>query len=363
MKASEAFGRRLLSRPSRPAQPFNIGLLIPTSGSLGLLGPSAYACARLARDTWNSCGGLHGREVALTVLNASESSISLATDLDTLIEDGEVDALVALSNTAVCRRISEIVQARVPLIYTPHFEGHGLPGWVHAIGETLEQQLAPAIDWVTHRYSPKRWFLVGNDYSWPRHSHRLAGSRIRASGAEVVGERYVPLGEHRFEPIVESIRDLRADAVLISLVGGESIYLCRAFGAAGLAGKVLRLSVCMEENAVLGMGPENTDGMFVAAGYFANLESDVNGDFKERYRALFGDRAPMLNSLAQSVYEGIVHVQRQAQGHRGARGQTMLRSVRGRRRQWSDASRDPVFLGAVEGLGIRVIQPLAGEPR
>ena len=362
MKTSEAFGRKMLRRPAGPSEPFNIGLLIPISGSLGLLGPSAYACARLARDTWNACGGLRGREVALTVLNSSESAVSLASELNSLIEAGEVDALVTLCNTAVCRRISEVVDARMPLIYTPHFEGQGLPDWVHAIGETLDRQLAPAIDWVIQRYGPKRWYLLGNDYSWPRRSHALAVSCIRARGAEVVAERYVPLGEHCFEPIVEDIRDLRADAVLISLVGGESIYMCRAFGAAGLAGKVLRLSVCMEENAVLGMGPENTDGMFVAAGYFANLESDINGDFKERYRALFGDRAPMLNSLAQSVYEGVVHVQRQAQDTGRMGGPTMLRSVRGRRRQSSDASKDPVFLGAVEGLGIRVIQPLVGGP-
>ena len=362
MKTSEAFGRRMLRRPVQPAGPFNIGLLIPTSGSLGLLGPSAYACARLARDTWNADGGLDGREIALTVLNASESAPSLASELDSLIEGGEVDALVTLCNTAVCRQVSEVVRARVPLIYTPHFEGIGLPGWVHAIGETLERQLAPAIDWVTQRYAPKRWYLVGNDYSWPRRSHALASACIRTGGAEVVAERYVPLGEHCFEPIVDDIRERRADAVLISLVGGESIYMCRAFGAAGLAGKVLRLSVCMEENAILGMGPENTDGMFVAAGYFANLESDVNGDFKERYRALFGERAPMLNSLAQSVYEGVVHLQRQAQGVGSARGPRMLRSVRAGKRQPSDASRDPVFLGSVEGLGIRVIQRLVGEP-
>ncbi len=362
MKASEAFGRKMLRAPARRSTPFNIGLLIPTSGSLGLLGPSAYACARLARDTWNSRGGLNGREVALTVLNASESSTSLSEELDSLIEAKEVDALVTLCNTAVCRHISEVVRARVPLIYTPHFEGEGLPGWVHAIGETLDRQLAPAIDWVRQRYCPKRWYLLGNDYSWPRRCHALAASCLRASGAEVIGERYVPLGEHDFEPIVEDIRERRADAVLISLVGGESIYMCRAFGAAGLAGKVLRLSVCMEENAILGMGHENTDGMFVAAGYFANLESDVNGDFKERYRAHFGDRAPMLNSLAQSVYEGVVHVQRQAQDPALARGTKMLRSVRARSRQSSDASKDPVFLGSVEGLGIRVIQPLVGEP-
>jgi ABC-type branched-subunit amino acid transport system substrate-binding protein len=362
MKASEAFGRRMLNRSAAARRPFNVGLLIPTSGSLGLLGPSAYACARLARDTWNENGGFDGREIRLTVLNASESATSLDQELDTMLAAQELDALVTLSNTAVCRRISGVVDARVPMIYTPHFEGDCLPHWVHAIGETLDRQLVPAIDWMTQRYRPRRWYLIGNDYSWPRRCHEVAGSRLRSSGAEVVGERYVDLGEHRFEGIVEHIRETRADAVLISLIGGESVYLCRAFGAAGLAGKVLRLSVCMEENAILGMGSGNTDGMFVAAGYFANLDTDVNGDFKERYRAHFGDRAPMLNSLAQSVYEGFVHIQRQTQTTGRVRGGSVLPSVRARRRQFYDANKDPVFLGAVEGLGVRVIQQLAGEP-
>ena len=50
MKASETFGRQKLRGCGASRRPFNVGLLIPTSGALGLLGPAAYACARLARD-------------------------------------------------------------------------------------------------------------------------------------------------------------------------------------------------------------------------------------------------------------------------------------------------------------------------
>jgi ABC-type branched-subunit amino acid transport system substrate-binding protein len=361
MKASEAFGRKLLGRAERSGRPFNIGLLIPISGSLGLLGPSAYACARLARDPWNARGGLGGREVRLTVLNSSETAPALDDELDQMIGAREIDALVALSNTAVCRRIASVVNARVPLIYTPHFEGCGLPDWVHAIGETPDRQLVPAIGWLADRYRPKRWFLLGSDYCWPRQSHALAAPAIHATGAAVVGEQYVPLGERAFEPVIEAIRASNADAVLVSLVGAESIYFCRAFGAAGLSGKVMRLSVCMEENAVLGMGAHNTDGMFVAAGYFATLDTEANGAFKERYRSQFGERAPMLNSLSQSVYEGFVHLDRQAcaAGPRSRAG--ALAGVRSEQcSEPFDASRDPIFMGEVQGLGIRVVDRLAG---
>ncbi|MFP5404802.1 MAG: ABC transporter substrate-binding protein [Gammaproteobacteria bacterium] len=339
---------------------FNVGLLIPMSGSLGLLGPSAYACARLARDIWNQGGGVDGREVCLSVFNSSESSMTLESELNLPLCDSELDALITLCNTAVCRRISSVVDARVPLIYTPHFEGTGLPRWVHAIGETPDRQLLPAIDWLARRYRLRRWYLLGNDYSWPRRTHSLGIPFIRASGAEVVGERYVPLGERCYEPIIEDIVRSRADVVLVSLVGGESVYMCRAFGHAGLGAKVLRLSICMEENAVLGAGDENTEGMFVAAGYFANIDSDANGAFKERYRSHFGDRAPMLNSLSQSVYEGFVHLQRQTrETDSGNAGHAdVLPGVRDRRRRASDASQNPIFLGAADGLSIRVIESL-----
>jgi hypothetical protein len=102
--------------------------------------------------------------------------------------------------------------------------------------------------------------------------------------------------------------------------------------------------------------------MFVAAGYFAALDSDVNGAFKERYRAQFGDRAPALNSASQSVYEGFVHLHRQACGDRPGSVKPGLPGVRDGRRGAYEADRNPIFLGEVQGLGIRPVGQLIGSP-
>lgn len=364
MKPSEAFGSTLLRRSREHRRgPFNVGLLLPTSGAMGMLGPCAYACARLARDMWNEQGGVDGREVRLTLLNASESARGLDDEVRELVDTRSVDALVALSNTDVCRRIAQTVDARVPLIYTPMFEGSGLPQWVHAIGETPERQLLPAIDWMSTRYRPRRWYLLGNDYSWPRATHRIAIPFVRSCGGEVVRERYVALGERDYAAVIEDIVATRAEIVLVSLLAGDAVHMCREFERAGLGGRVLRLSICLEENAVLGVGHENTDGMFVAAGYFAAIESDVNGAFKERYLGQFGERAPALNSASQSVYEGFVHLHRQVHaGTRQARKRPGLPGVRDDRRGAYDAGRNPIFLGEVQGLGIRPVRRLIGEP-
>lgn len=359
MKTSEAFGRKMLrsSALMRPMEPFKVGLLIPTSGAMGLLGPSAYACARLACEAWNDHGGVRGREVTLTVLDSSERSMTLDHELDTLIRAGEVDALVNLSTTAVCRRISDVVDSRVPLVYTPHFEGVGLPSWVHAIGETPDRQLLPAIDWMIEHKHVRRWYLLGNDYCWPRRTAERAVPHIRGRGAEVVAQRFVPIGERDFEPIIEDIERTRADAVLVSLIGTDGVHMCRSFGQSRLNERVLRLSLCIEENALIGMGEANTDGLYISAGYFASVDSDANGSFKERYHQRFGERAPQLNALSQSVYEGFVHLQRQAQDSRLADALTPLNSVRGARRRAtaSNSAFDPIFLAETQGMGVKVV--------
>ena len=362
MKVSETFGRQRLARAAR-ARSFEVGLLIPTSGAMGLLGPSAFACAKLARDLWNDQGGVDGCEVRVSMLDSGEDCESLEQDLSCLLDAGALDALVVLSNTAVCLRVAHLVDARVPLIYTPTYEGSGLPDWVHAIGETPEHQLRPAINWVMARYRPRRWYLLGNDYSWPRHTNAVAAPWLRAAGAEIVREHYVSLGEREFGPVVDDIVSSGVEIVLISLLSADAAMMCRAFERAGLGGKVLRLSTCVEENAVLGVGHASSDGMFVAAGYFAALDSDVNGAFKERYRAQFGHRAPALNSASQSVYEGMVHLQRQTvAARRSSFKPGLLPGVRNCRRDSYDAARDPVFLGQVEGLGIRPLHRISGGP-
>ena len=358
VKTSETFGRRKLRDQGSTRRPFNVGLLIPTSGTLGMLGPAAYACARLARNAWNDVGGNAGREITMTLVDSSETAADLDDEVAALIAEGGIDALVMLSNTAVCRRLSSVVSARVPLIYTPLFEGDGLPTWVHAIGETPQRQLRPALAWLIERYRARRWYLLGQDYSWPRSTHRQARRWLAQLGAEVAAERYVDFGERQFAPVIEEIAASGADAVLISLVGADSVHMCRAFGAAGLAGKILRLSTCIEENAVLGMGSSNTDGLFLTSSYFAALDDERNGAFKERYRSQFGERSPVLNSLSQSVYEGMAHLQHQACPAQ----RTSLPGVRSDTRLPFNAEQDPIFLGQVDGLGIRVIRTLTDLP-
>jgi urea transport system substrate-binding protein len=307
----ERLGRSIRIPDVVPRQPFgvsrefNIALCVPLGGATGIWGPSALASAKLAAAELNKGSGILGRPCQLIVVDAADESANIETTLSGLVKSGDVDAIIGMHTSAVRQRIIRAVDGYLPFVYTPLYEGGELTPGVFAIGETTMYQLRPAINWLGQNRKPKRWFAVGNDYVWPRVSHRMARQYIADIGSDMIGEMYVPVGTNDFSEVLDAIKDSRADAVLVSLVGQDAVEFNRAFGQYGLSKTLLRLSCAVGENELLAIGAENAEDLYVASGYFAALDNDANLAFKERYLAHFGERAPTLNTFGQSTYEGL----------------------------------------------------------
>ena len=284
---------------------FRIGLCVPMRGSAGIWGPSCVASAQLAETELNQASGISRRPCELQLIDASAESPDVESTLTELVDGGQVDALVGMCISSVRQRIVGAVGGTVPFIYTCLYEGGESTPGLFAIGETSLRQLRPSIAWLSARHKTQRWMLVGNDYVWPRVSHRIAQTCIAESGGEVVAQAFVPFGLEDYSQVLDQLRKSRADAVLISMVGQDAVDFNRAFARAGLATQVLRLSCAIEENQLLAIGAENTENLHVALGYFSSLDTDANLSFKQRYRGRFGERAPTLNSIGQSLYEGM----------------------------------------------------------
>jgi urea transport system substrate-binding protein len=283
----------------------SVGLFIPTSGAAGIWGPSCRACADLAVAEINRAGGIGGRPISLVIEDAGDDADAAAERASELARENRIQAIVGTHISAIRETLVRSIGGRLPYVYTPLYEGGERTPGVFAIGETPADQLLPAIDWLSRRYRLRRWLLLGNDYVWPRTTHRLAKRYLSSRRADVLGERYLPLGTQQLDDVLAWIAELAPDAILLSLIGQDSVNFNRAFGRAGLADRILRFSCAVEENVLLGIGKDNTDGLFVATGYFANLPTRQNGGFKERYYTLHGEDAPVLNTIGQSVYEGM----------------------------------------------------------
>ncbi|MBX3567510.1 MAG: substrate-binding domain-containing protein [Rhizobiaceae bacterium] len=305
-RAQERGARAGLLRWERGEETHRVAVLVPMAGSAGIWGPSCISCAQLAIDEINATDGIGGRLLEPIFLNSdADTARTLEAEINGLLEQQEISGVVGMSVSSVRQRLNKIIAGRVPHVYTPQYEGHEHSENVFTIGDTPDGHLIPSIRRLTDMLKVRRWALIGNDYVWPRVSHAVAKRSIADVGGAVVFDGYVPFGLEDAPWLVERIVKSRPDIVLVSLIGQDAVEFNRSFGAMGLDRRIFRLSTVIEENVLLASESANTKRLYVAGAYFATLDTDHNLAFKERYEARHTKTPPMLNSLGQSVYEGL----------------------------------------------------------
>jgi len=343
-----------------------IGNFITFSGAPGIWGPISANSVMLAVAEINRRGGIRGREVELSMYDAGGPIEEVVRRAERAIAFDEIDVIMGSHISAVRLALRKVTAGRIPYVYTPVYEGGERTPGVMAIGETPRAESRPAIHWLTEVKKAQRWYLIGSDYVWPWQSHRAVKRYIKEAGGRVVGEEFVPLGEDNHEPHLARIRAAKPDVVLITLIGTDSITFNRAFAEAGLAATTLRYAGAMDETVMLGIGPDSTENLFCASGYFGCVDSRANDEFRTSYRAMFGAHAPPIGSVGQSNYEGMRFLEAAANRARslsigplsaaahnlvysGARGTVTIRDGR---------AEMPIYLAEADGLDFNVIRTI-----
>ena len=314
--------------PARARDELTVALVIPLSGPAGVFGPSCELSARLAAGELNEAGGVLGRRVRLLPVDGGGPAERVAAEVEALVSLGAVDAVVGWHISAVRRLLAPLIAGRVPYVYTAQYEGGERTPGVFVTGETPARQLLPAMRLLAEAHGVRRWFVVGNDYVWPRVTARAALRYAKACGGRVCGQEFVALGTEDYTGVVRSIERSAADVVLMLLIGADAVHFNRAYGAYGLHQSTLRLSTHMDENMLLAAGPEATENLWAAAGYFETLATAESLDFSGRYAARFGTRAPVLSSLGESCYEGVRLLAALAERARGLDVRALMRAGR-----------------------------------
>lgn len=283
-----------------------IGVLVPDSGPAGLFGPSSRQAAELAAEDINAAGGINGEPLRLIFADVGVPPAQAVQAVQRLWRAEGVQGFVGMHDSAVRAAITGQLRGQVPYVYTAVYEGGECAPGTYVTGETPAQQLAPVIPWLAANEGASRWYLIGNDYNWPRDTNTAAQDIVAASGGTVVGEEYVPLGSSDFDASLGRIRASGADAVLVTLVGGDSVGFNIAYAAFGLDQQALRLGTLIEENTLAGIGAANADRLFASMGFFSSIDSDAARGFVERVGTTFAANAAQPNGMGQSIYDGLM---------------------------------------------------------
>lgn len=282
-----------------------VGVLVPDSGPAGLFGPSARNAAMLAATEINANGGINGEAIELIFADVGVAPAEATQSALRLWKGERVQAFVGMHDSAVREALIGRFNGEVPYVYTAIYEGNSCADGLYVTGETPSQQLQPVIPHLMESESVSKWYLIGNDYNWPRDTNALATDYIAQAGGTVVGEEYLPFTVSEFDSSLQRIKESGADAVLVTLVGGASVGFNVSYAGFGLDEQAIRLGTLIEENTLAGIGAENANGLYSSSGYFASIETDTAAAFSESYTAAYGADGAALNSLGQSTYEGL----------------------------------------------------------
>lgn len=208
--------------------------------------------------------------------------------------------------TSACRKaVKPVVERHRHLLFYPlQYEGLEQSPNILYTGATPNQQIIPAVHWALDTLG-KRAYLIGSDYVFPRVANTIIKDLLTSQGAELLGERYLPLGSQAMAEVVAEIVKTQPQVVLNSLNGDSNNALFQALAEAGITAEqipVLSFSLAEVELAAAKGAP--MAGHYSAWNYFQSLPSPQNQAFVQRFHHRFGQQA-VIDDPMEASYIGL----------------------------------------------------------
>ncbi|MED5801150.1 transporter substrate-binding protein [Gordonia sp. Z-3] len=269
-----------------------LGFLYSLSGAQAPMEQSILDGAMLAVHEINAAGGVGGSELEVAVYDDRSEVSSTARGVDHLCRTENVDVIVGGYTSATRLALIPAVHAnRSLLMYPTYFEGEETDPRVFYCGATPNQYIADYLTWIAENLG-RRVYVVGSDYIYPR----VLAEAIRRLGVqldiEIVGSWYAPLGETRFEAVLEDIARTAPAAIISNLVGLDSTAaFYTQYHAAGFGPQTLPIAATVTTEVDLAQMPATVgDGHFMVATYFSDLDTQVNREYRNALAEVRGQQ-------------------------------------------------------------------------
>ncbi|WP_454851312.1 ABC transporter substrate-binding protein [Promicromonospora soli] len=289
-----------------------VGLLAPLSGIGGVLGRSIANAATLAVEELNASGAFGRRSTELYIEDDRTEPMHGKLAFNRLVRVHACDVVLVNVSSATIQTIRPLAETGGTLVLNTALSERqsAAHNFLH-LGESPTDQLWESIPQMMRAEDTRHWFILGNDYVWPRTVGMVANELVAHNSATVAGEAYVPLGTGDFDRVLDRIESSGADVVLSSLIGIDAIRFEQAFYERGYRNRFRTLATNLDDTIVEHIGRDEAAGIWSAQDYFMPTLADEMDGLARRYRQRFGDLAPQLTSMAKAAYDA-VHLWAQA---------------------------------------------------
>lgn len=266
-----------------------VGILFSLTGSVAVVEHTLHDASLMAMEEINAAGGIHGRMLRPIIEDPGSDPATYADRARRLIIRDKCISVFGSYTSASRQAVLPVVEERNNLFWYPTlYEGRECSRNIIYGGPVPNQQQDTVISWLKDNFGP-RFYLLGNNYVYPKEENNYCKSLLAELGGEVAHEEYVPLGHSDFSSIINRIRTEKPDVIFSTLVGDSDVAFARQYHAAELDPEQMPvLSLTRSEVEVKAIGGEASAGHFTSAPYFMNTATPENEIFVEAYKSRFG---------------------------------------------------------------------------
>lgn len=271
-----------------------IGLLFSQSGSYAALGRAMSAGASLAADQINA-SGLNGVTIELLRVDPAGQLDRYVEGARSLLGEAGLKHVVGCYTSSSRKEVLPFFEKHDALLWYPsHYEGFETSDNVVYTGASPNQHIVPLARHLLGQSRHRGWF-VGSNYIWAWENNRIMREALSVvPDGEVVGERYIPVGETDVGDLVRQIVQDRPDFVFATLIG-SSLYaflerLREASHSLGLdQASDMPVVTCSLSEAELPLIEKARSGHITSSVYFSAIDTSENHAFTREWNARFGD--------------------------------------------------------------------------
>ena len=266
-----------------------VGILFSLTGAVAVVERTLHDAALMAIEEINDNGGIHGMRLRPFIEDPASDPATYADRARRLGLRDNCVSVFASYTSASLQAVLPVVEGRDNLYWYPTlYEGRECSRNVMYGGAVPNQQQQEFVPWLAENFGG-RFYLIGNNYVYPREENNVCKMILDQIGGEAVHEEYVPMGHSDFSSVINRIRQTNPDVIFCTLVGDSDVAFQRQFHAAGFDPEQLPVaSLTRSEVEVKAMGGAAAAGHFSSAPYFMAHASPENARFVEAYQRKYG---------------------------------------------------------------------------
>lgn len=269
-----------------------IGLLLPYSGTYGMLGTSVDRGLRLAIEQHGS--KLGGREVEFVVVNSEADPGKAVSNMQKLISAEKVDFVVGPIHSGVAMAALKVARQAGTILVIPNAGLNVATRELCApnIFRTSFSNWQPNYAMAKPAYDQGYRRIVTISWRYAAGTEHLGGfeEEFKRYGGQIVKQILVPFPSVDFQAYLTEIAAIKPDAVYTFFGGGGAMKFIQDYADAGLKGKIPLLSTGFLTESLEGLG-NRADGIRTTLHYADDLDNKYNIAFRKAFKDRYNDEA------------------------------------------------------------------------